>query len=355
MQNDELSFPRTNNIDLLRLIAALQVVLVHGFAHLIVVGEAGGIVLAAMSFLPGVPLFFFLSGLLISPSYERASSIWSYTRNRVLRLDPGLWVCIAISVALIVGTGFLEIQRFLSPRLLAWLLTQGSFLQFYNPPELAQFGIGVINGSLWTISVEIQFYILMPLLAALLRYRWLYILVFLTSLFTNLFMSQFGGSFFEQHVAGKLLKVSFVPWVYMFMTGQLAYKYWDLVRHWFEGKWSVWIAIFVGCAGLNLLLKEAFGISFGGNDILPVGFFSLAGLALAKPGLSERILGGNDLSYGSYIYHMPIINTLLYLGISFSTWSFVYMLGLVILTAFLSWTLVERPALRLKSYSIKPR
>jgi peptidoglycan/LPS O-acetylase OafA/YrhL len=41
-------------------------------------------------------------------------------------------------------------------------LAQLSIVQFYNPDFLRGYGVGVLNGSLWTISVELQFYVMLP-------------------------------------------------------------------------------------------------------------------------------------------------------------------------------------------------
>ena len=56
-----------NNFNLIRLIAAAQVLAVHGLNHL---GFEGPLV-TALRVVPGVPTFFFISGLLICTSYER--------------------------------------------------------------------------------------------------------------------------------------------------------------------------------------------------------------------------------------------------------------------------------------------
>ena len=61
---------RRNNLNLIRLLAAGQVMLVHGLNHL---GFDGPLVMA-LKLVPGVPTFFFLSGLLIYDSYDRTNA-----------------------------------------------------------------------------------------------------------------------------------------------------------------------------------------------------------------------------------------------------------------------------------------
>ena len=66
-------------------------------------------------------------------------------------------------------------------------------------------------------------------------------------------------------------------------------------------------------------LSVSFGLGAGdGNHIDIVSFVALSmlilKLAFTKPALSARLLGRNDISYGVYIFHMPIVNFLLYHG-----------------------------------------
>jgi len=70
--------------------------------------------------------------------------------------------------------------------------------------------------------------------------------------------------------------------------------------------------------------------------------------AFTLPNLSESLLHKNDISYGIYIYHMPIVNFMIYKEM---TASYTYLaIALLLSTAigFLSWRLIEKPALRLK-------
>ncbi len=76
MQNKFLK----NNFDLIRLFAAFQVALVHVF-HIMEIETAwvGSFILHLLYLFPGVPIFFFISGFLISRSYENNSCLRSFS------------------------------------------------------------------------------------------------------------------------------------------------------------------------------------------------------------------------------------------------------------------------------------
>ena len=63
-----MNYFRENNFDAIRLVAASQVMVVHRMEHLHVSMPALRSVITAF---PGVPAFFFISGFLISASWER--------------------------------------------------------------------------------------------------------------------------------------------------------------------------------------------------------------------------------------------------------------------------------------------
>jgi peptidoglycan/LPS O-acetylase OafA/YrhL len=73
-----------------------------------------------------------------------------------------------VSVACFLASG---VRPDSAGRFLACLAAQLTIGQFYNPAFLRGFGVGVLNGSLWTIPVELQFYLLLPLLALFARRR----------------------------------------------------------------------------------------------------------------------------------------------------------------------------------------
>ena len=68
---------KVNNFDLLRILAALQVVLAHTRVHLDIQRLPLWSLVEAF---PGVPIFFAISGFLISASFERTPNLASYVQ-----------------------------------------------------------------------------------------------------------------------------------------------------------------------------------------------------------------------------------------------------------------------------------
>jgi peptidoglycan/LPS O-acetylase OafA/YrhL len=94
-----------------------------------------------------------------------------------------------------------------------------------------------------------------------------------------------------------------------------------------------------------------------GNDIppylVPLMGVTVLSAAYARPKLGHRLLGGNDLSYGLYIYHMPIVNLLINIGcIGSLAWVSLSLVASTVCAAG-SWLLVERPFLRRKRAALR--
>ena len=330
---------RNNNFDLIRLFAALEVAIVHAIVSL----ELGDDPFA-LHVLPGVPIFFFISGYLIFQSYGASKSIGRYAAKRALRIYPALYVCFALCVLTLAIIGLLTNVEPL--RLAVWSIAQLTVAQFYNPDFLRSFGTGALNGSLWTISVELQFYCVTPLLYGLVK-RWPIAwlpLIAIFALANVAFSALHDGS-----TVAKLAMVTFVPWYFMFMLGAWVSTRPAIVASVVRSPlWAVG-GLF---AAVSVATWQA-GLPVGTNSINPVMFATLGALILkvayTEPTLAGRLLRGNDLSYGIYIYHMPVFNLLLWLGLGSSLLYGLAGLAIVALLAAASWFLVERPALRLRA------
>ena len=78
-----------NNFNLLRLIAAFQVMFVHANGYLANESDLSWCVTKILNF-SGVTVFFLISGFLISMSYAKNRDLRTYIKNRILRIYPGL-------------------------------------------------------------------------------------------------------------------------------------------------------------------------------------------------------------------------------------------------------------------------
>lgn len=332
-----------NNFNLIRLGAALQVLLVHAVNHF---GYEGWLV-EALKLVPGVPTFFFISGCLIYTSFERmrAKGSRSFFVNRLLRIYPALIVCVLVATLSVYLVGYFADVNVGAEQFIAWLIAQSTILQFYNPDFMRGYGMGVLNGALWTITVEVQFYALVPLLYWLLKKRPLLLALLLAaSLAANLLLRE---GLDWQLIYVKLVYVSFVPWLYMFLVGFIVASRPTVGRLVERVHLSILVAAYV----LSMLLVGGYATN-ASNAINPLSFvllglvvLKLATLPLPLPAGLKRFVQKNDFSYGLYLYHMPTINLLLAVGWVSGALNIVLALTTSLLAAMLSWYWIERPAL----------
>lgn len=328
---------RANNFDLIRLFAASEVALVHTIVHL----ELGQVP-SFLSVLPGVPIFFLISGFLIFPSYANSDGLGHYALKRLLRIYPALVVCFVLCIAMLLVIGHLTLNIIATPQFGIWAAAQLTFAQFYNPEFLRSFGAGVLNGSLWTIAVELQFYFLTPIL-----YRALAAFPRAWAPLIGALAVGYAALNDGESLASRLAMVTFLPWLYMFLVGAWLSSRPNVVQTILRLPLVGITAAFAGAAVATYLA----GFPVGGNEINPVMFAALAvlviRLAYTVPSLASKSLRGTDVSYGIYIYHMPVVNLLMWSGAMVSwAWG---LLGLTVaaLLALASWFCVENPALAL--------
>lgn len=351
---------RTNNFDLLRLFAATQVVFGHIF-EIMQVHPSGFIngFFRILHLFPGVPIFFFISGFLISKSFENNHRLIEYIQNRILRLYPALIACVTLSFILIAASGYMAETN---ASFLDWLklyFAKISFLQFYNPDFMRNYGDGVLNGSLWTITVELQFYILIPIIYFIFRiydnkpdinYKLIaLILVFLIAnrLFTYAPMEFKGGIWY------KLINVSFIPWLYMFLIGVFFQKNFSFIHRILADKFIPILTLYL--ASGYIIFRSNVPL---GNNINPLVFillsFVIFSFSYSHTSISKKLLKGNDISYGTYIYHMPIINFFIFLGFERNIFAAVAAFILTYIVAMTSWMFIERKSLALKRHPLNP-
>ena len=347
---------RVNNFDLLRLLAALQVAVVHNIGILKPTGYFAGLLGACLDRFPGVPIFFVISGVLISKSYERSDSLRDYLRNRCLRIFPGLWVCLVVSVAVILALGVGSLGRITAADWLLWWAGQMSIFQNFQATFLEPLSTG-LNHSLWTIPIELEFYLVLPALYGILQLRRRLgnirlLAIGLASLAVQLLIVNIHRPV-GQVAAHFLLGETLVPYLWMFLVGVSIQRNWSTVRGWLFGRAHWWgLGYLMLCAAARWLHVDT-----GGNYLSPVYLLPLAGLivslAMSAPQLSDRILRHHDVSYGLYLYHMLVIDLLVGLAAP-PGWASLAAATIVSFgLAALSWTFIERRYLRDKRGALR--
>jgi peptidoglycan/LPS O-acetylase OafA/YrhL len=328
---------RDNNFDALRLIAAVSVIFSHSF--FIADGNENNEPLIWLTGrqsilgLAGVFVFFAISGFLVSQSWDQTRMALPFLAKRALRIFPGLLLALLLSafvLAPFVSTLPLgEYLRRPEPYLYVVYNTALSLKVHELPGVLfVDNPVGLeINGSLWTLRYEFMMYLMVLGLGMtrLLRLGPCLVLLALGMACVCVPALDWLGTW------GWMLS--------FFAIGMVLYQLQD--TRIFDGR--------VALAALALLIASIPLRQF-------ILLFPLSGCYLAlylalNPRLPKlRAARFGDLSYGLYIYGWPAEALVIYLRGGHGAWWQVCFPALAIAAAlsFISWHLVEAPALRLK-------
>jgi len=340
-ENKLYFFPRENNLEWLRLIFALQVVITHAASHFTSAIEIPDFI----SNFPGVPAFFFVSGFLIYSSYINSPGN-DYFKNRFLRIFPGLLlVTLGGGAVILYDQGFNSLLRNYYTFLI-WFFSQISLGQAYNPELFRSVGIGVINGSLWTITTEVIFYLIIPIIVWMeKRFRFvLMVLITFSFLVYTIGPLVLDIAVYRNKSIFDLLSLTPLVWGWMFGLGIIAVKYFTKISKFLKLAPLCFIP-------LVLMIYQGDGVLFqsSGNRLGFLYFLCYAALILWFAFWLPVVPLSFDISYGAYIWHAPIINLLFILN--FPNMSMAILLTLFMAT--LSWFLVEKPMLKLKHQSLR--
>ena len=353
---------RSNSIGFLRWLMAFMVIFSHagpiaGFYG----GEDLGVQISKEQSIGGVAVagFFFFSGFLITRSRMGRATIWRYMWRRVLRIFPAYWAALLFTVAILAPIAywhtFHNISGYLHPATESpltyfvnnmWLnLGQRNIAGMgENLPYFILHGARDWNGSAWTLIYEFKAYILVAILG----------------LFGALANRKVGGAFalvlialnaLQWMGAGQVSNVNYLlrdPFMLMFMGpfafGMLFTLYGDKIP---MDSRLAWGGLIFG------VLSYASG---GWNIVGQYGFlYFLMYLAIRLPLQNWEKHG--DLSYGIYIYAWPIMAFAAYFHLQDRGW-IAYHLTVVVtvhILAYLSWHLIEKPAMSQTNYLPGPR
>lgn len=336
-----------NRFDALRLAFASFVVIYHIIA-LAALDVGGGVEAAASRFADlGVKGFFVISGALVFGSFQRSTNLHIYFSKRIRRLVPAYVVIVTLPAFAAIVFRLVNAAASDVSSIAAFFGANIIFLNFLQP-ELPGFFEGnrfaAVNGALWTIKIEVMFYAALPLfgviIARLKKDHALFFLLFLyiagevwRMIFESL--ADTGGGPLYSQIARQL-------------PGQMAY---------FASGVTLWLLRNdlqphikrVGLVGAALVVISMAPYL---DALRPAGIAALIAFAAWAPGPKMAVTRWGDLSYGVYITHFPIIQSLIVIGV----FEMSPLLGaalavsLVFLSALAMWRWVERPWLRKDSH-----
>jgi len=348
---------KRNNIDFLRFFLATLVIFAHCYALTNTTGSSdldateplhrfshgqrtfGGV---------AVDFFFILSGFLITHSWLRSSSLFTFLLNRILRVYPAFLAAVAFGTTLVcifspVGKGYLssiDLRFIIETITLGFKFPEG----FPDQPNHA------VNGSLWSIRYEFWCYIGVAglgLLSILAKRRVLVLAMLLLSIAGSAAYEirgmHLGLGRFGPYLGGLDEWTRLLP---CYLAGMVFYLYRDAVR------WN-WALFLLACGALvgGLLTPHAMSI------VSPLaGTYVLFSLAFMEQLPLQRFGAFGDFSYGIYVYAFPIQQAFVAyykhkMGreampnpLTFFAIAFIFTLCVSVV----SWHLIEKPCLKLK-------
>ena len=299
-----------------------------------------------------VQAFFIFSGFLTLLSHNgKVFNLRTFVRKRASRLLPA-YVTVVLLCA-IAGSclSYTPLCTYVTDtRLYKYIASNLLFLNFLQPSLPGVFEgnphTDAVNGSLWTMKVEVLFYATVPLLLFLFRkFRPVAVLsaLFLGSLLWNecftFLYRQSGNTLYEvlrHQLGGQFL---------YFTIGMTLYFYFD--RLWTYKRLLFPLSALLFVAGFfTYRLAYVQSIAYG---------ILLVGLAYGCPALFRANRWPN-LTYGLYLYHFPVIQTLLSLKLIPSNpyTGFLLTLALTTALAYVSHYVIEPRIRRFIPFFRKP-
>lgn len=154
---------KKNNFALLHLIGTLFVIIGHLYVF---IGSEVPKAFASEVHGIGVEILFIVSGFLTTSSWLRSKDrVITYLKKRVLRIYPSLAVCLVVTVAF---CWFITTEKSIWYWRGVWIYLRDNMIMspcFYLPGVFSDIPYpNVVNGSLWTLPIELMCFLILPIL-----------------------------------------------------------------------------------------------------------------------------------------------------------------------------------------------
>ncbi len=284
----------------------------------------------------GVDLFFLITGFLLTLPWFRHADAglpapdWrTFYARRARRILPAYYVQLVFLFFVVLPLLFPRLWVQSTPMVVGNLGAHATFLHYTNPLTSASM---TVNGALWTLAIEMQYYVLVPLVAPLFvkwpwrslvgafliaaGWRWLadHHMDWLVAAYLKMVAHAGVTEAGIRHLLGTQLPA----WAVHFALGILAGRAWMLRRNKVIEGIGRWVPVVVAAAsvlGLYAILRN--GTSLIGQlgwvafpVVLAVGFAAIVSWpsdVLSKVAASWPLSSVGRISYSAYLYHLPLL------------------------------------------------
>jgi peptidoglycan/LPS O-acetylase OafA/YrhL len=337
---------KINNFDFLRLLFAIFVIITHSYP---LSGSVNCDWLCSFTETKlqfstiGVKGFFIISGYLIYQSLLRSKSWVDYFWKRILRLFPGLFMVLLLTVLLLPFVYEGDVGFFDNKKVYSYVFRNLSLIKLqYSIPGVFEknvYGMA-INGSLWTICYEFTMYVLLSVfiffkskrtVVGVLLCLW-YVAFFV---FYFLFSSWFSFYFYD-------LNSTYLSELGLFFLGGSLLGFFNFRDFKFINTTLVLFGILIFVSEMFFQDSVVFRVLLWPVFIIGIG-------EKATPLISQVGTRIGDLSYVIYIYGFPIQQTLMYF-FDFSALELMLLsIPISMVLGYFSWHSIEKRMLSYKN------
>ena len=317
-----------------RAIAAIMVVIHHYGSDLYPFSLCGNLFHSGNL---AVGYFFVLSGFVLYISQKKIAYL-KFIKNRLARIAPAYLIALILMIAVLIC--------FYPPpdtNIFQQIICSALFIQSFFPAYVLE-----LNSPAWSVSVEMFFYLLFPLLLYIKDTKKIIYLTIVAYLASQIVHIYYAPKIWDLTGSG----IYFNPLIHLnqFLIGISGAIIFEKRPSVFKQKY---LSLFFVAFLVVLILVRPLQISYGAGLMAPIYLMIILCIASSDIcWLNNKILVYlGEVSFGIYIYQMPVYKMLQRLNIVY--WhqpkyvSFYCSFAILVIIAILSYHLVEQPIIRM--------
>lgn len=289
--------PKENAFNAIRFLLCMIVLLMHSLGK---VGIHNDYILDGNIAVSG---FFILSGFWITKSYFSSDSLKSFFIKRAKKILPMYYISVIVFSLICSYFSDLSIREYFGYDYFMYIFWNFFFLNFLKSSLPGCFKGNAVNGSLWTIKIEIGFYLVLPLIL----YFWkkfktykgkntFLAVLYIISVVYNLLLTKYTETL---HLPQQL-QHQLPSFISFFISGMLIFLNWNFFLKVKNLLLLPSVAIYI----LHYITKT--------EILFPLGFAVIIIWAALTFKALHSIGRDIDFSWGIYLFHFPIMQIIYY-------------------------------------------